>query len=62
MYCGIHIVASYLKEYKDYNQALMAYSMGKYGAEKAWKNGITSTRYTEKVLRVMNEYEELANE
>lgn len=52
----------YLKEYKDYNQALMAYNMGEYGAKKAWKNGITSTRYTEKVLKVMNEYEELANE
>lgn len=62
VYCGIHIIASYLKEYKDYNQALMAYSMGEYGAKKAWKNGITSTRYTEKVLKVMNEYEEFANE
>ena len=36
----------------------MAYNMGDYGAKKAWQNGIKYTRYSEKILGLMNKYEE----
>lgn len=59
VFCGIKIIGTYVKKYKgDINKALMAYNMGDYGAKKAWQNGIKSTRYSEKILDLMNKYEE----
>lgn len=59
VFCGIKIIGTYVKKYKvDINKALMAYNMGDYGAKKAWQNGIKSTRYSEKILGLMNKYEE----
>lgn len=59
VYCGIKIIGTFVKKYKgDINKALMAYNMGDYGAKKAWQNGIKSTRYSEKILGLMNKYEE----
>ena len=40
----------------------MAYNMGEYGAKKAWENGVTSTKYSEKILSLMDKYEEVFNE
>lgn len=60
VYCGIRIIGSYLKKYEgNYTNALMAYNMGDYGARKAWANGITSTHYTDTILSLMQEYEEV---
>jgi hypothetical protein len=60
IYCGVKIISSYLAKYDgNYTQALMAYNMGDYGARKAWSNGIESTRYTETILSIMQEYEEV---
>ena len=39
----------------------MAYNMGNYGAQKAWKNGVTSITYSEEILSLMKEYEEVSN-
>ena len=59
VYCGIKIIGTFVKKYNnDLNKALMAYNMGDYGAKKAWQNGIKSTRYSEKILGLMNKYEE----
>ena len=59
VYCGIKIIGTFVKKYNnDLNKALMAYNMGDYGAKKAWQNGIKSTRYCEKILGLMNKYEE----
>ena len=59
VFCGIKIIGTYVKKYNnDLNKALMAYNMGDYGAKKAWQNGIKSTRYSEKILGLMNKYEE----
>lgn len=59
VFCGIKIIGTFVKKYKgDINKALMAYNMGDYGAKKAWQNGIKSTRYSEKILGLMNKYEE----
>lgn len=57
VYCGIKMIGLYLKLYEDYTKALMAYNMGEYGAKKAWRNGINSTKYTNAVLELMSEYE-----
>lgn len=59
VFCGIKIIGTYVKKYKgDINKTLMAYNMGDYGAKKVWQNGIKSTRYSEKILGLMNKYEE----
>lgn len=61
-FCGIKIIASYVKKYDgDFNKALMAYNMGDFGANRAWGNGITSTKYSEKILGLMEKYEEKIN-
>lgn len=60
VYCGIRIIGFYLDKYEgDYVKALMAYNMGDYGARKAWANGITSTAYTDLILSLMQNYEEV---
>ena len=59
VYCGIKIIGTFVKKYNnDLNKALMAYNMGDYGAKKARQNGITSTKYSTKILELMNKYEE----
>ena len=59
VFCGIKIIGTFVKKYNnDLNKALMAYNMGNYGAKKAWQNGITSTKYSTKILELMNKYEE----
>lgn len=58
VFCGIKIIGTFVKKYNsDYTKALMAYNMGDYGAKKAWQNGITSTKYSTKILDLMNKYE-----
>lgn len=60
IFCGVKIIGSYVKQYDgDYAKALMAYNMGAYGAAKAQESGITSTSYTETILALMQEYEEV---
>lgn len=58
VFCGIKMIGSYLETYGDCGKALMAYNMGNYGAKKAWENGITSTSYSETILKLMSEYEQ----
>lgn len=62
VFCGVKIISSFVKRYDDYGKALMAYNMGEYGARKAWENGVTSTKYSEKILTLMQKYEEAAND
>lgn len=60
IFCGVKIIGSYVRQYDgDYTKALMAYNMGAYGATKAQESGITSTSYTETILALMQEYEEV---
>lgn len=61
VFCGISIIGKYIEKYKDFDKALMAYNMGDYGAQKAWENGITSTDYSEKILSLMDKYEEVSH-
>lgn len=61
VFCGISIISSYIDKYGELDKALMAYNMGNYGAQKAWKNGVTSIAYSEEILSLMKEYEEVSN-
>lgn len=61
VFCGISIISSYIDKYGELGKALMAYNMGNYGATKAWKNGVTSIAYSEEILSLMKEYEEVSN-
>lgn len=61
VFCGISIISSYIDKYGELDKALMAYNMGNYGAQKAWKNGVTSIAYSEEILSLMREYEEVSN-
>lgn len=61
VFCGISIISSYIDKYGELDKALMAYNMGNYGAQKAWKNGVTSIAYSEEILSLTKEYEEVSN-
>lgn len=61
VFCGISIIGGYIEKYEDYGKALMAYNMGDYGARKAWDSGITSTKYSESILALMDKYEEVSH-
>lgn len=61
VFCGISIISSCIDKYGELDKALMAYNMGNYGAQKAWKNGVTSIAYSEEILSLMKEYEEVSN-
>ena len=61
VFCGISIISSYIDKYGELDKSLMAYNMGNYGAQKAWKNGVTSIAYSEEILSLMKEYEEVSN-
>lgn len=55
--CGVAMISANLAENNyDYVQALMCYNMGTNGAKMAWKRGITSTAYTDKVMANLSKY------
>lgn len=57
MKCGIYMLAFSLNSAEgDYAKALMVYNLGLSGARRAWKNGKTSTMYTDKVLSNITKY------
>lgn len=62
VFCGISIIGEYIEKYDDFGKALMAYNMGDYGAQKAWENGVTSTKYSESILSLMEKYEEVSHD
>lgn len=37
----------------------MAYNMGDYGARKAWGNGVKEIAYSDTILGIMQNYEEV---
>lgn len=61
VFCGISIIGGYIEKYEDFDKALMAYNMGNYGAQKAWENDVTSTKYSESILALMDKYEEVSH-
>lgn len=53
---GISMLANYYHTYKDYNKALMCYSMGCGGAKSKFNKGIYSSSYSRKVINLSNKY------
>jgi soluble lytic murein transglycosylase-like protein len=47
---GVKMLAKLKKKYGDSNKVLMAYNMGESGARKLWRQGITSSRYSRRVI------------
>lgn len=54
---GCFLLGAYLEKYESESKALMAYNLGEGGAGKKWKQGITKTKYSEKVLKARDELE-----
>lgn len=59
--CGVYLLGAHLVHYGDTEKAVMAYSMGNAGAERAWENGVTSTEHSEKIMAAMARWEAVAN-
>lgn len=54
---GCYLLGKYLQDYGDIEKAAMAYNMGVGGAVQTWKNGITSTEYSRKVIAAAERWE-----
>lgn len=52
---GVIMLGGYLKKYCGYNETLMAYHDGEYGALRQWAGGIYSTEYTVRVMERLGE-------
>lgn len=52
---GVYILSDLWERYGNYNDVLMAYNLGIGGADRARARGVTSTKYSEKVLNIMQE-------
>lgn len=60
VFCGVKIIGGYVNRYDgDLTKALMAYNMGDYGARKAWENGVKEITYSNTILGLMQNYEEV---
>lgn len=60
VFCGVKIIGEYVNRYDgDLTKALMAYNMGDYGARKAWENGVKEITYSNTILGLMQNYEEV---
>ena len=57
VFCGIQIYLKHYERYGDVNKALMAYNLGATGAKRLWDKGIYGTDYTQKILKIMEEYD-----
>lgn len=47
---GVYMLSGIVGRYSDLNQALMVYNCGEAGAKRLWKQGVTSTAYSRKVI------------
>ncbi len=54
--CGVYMLSALIEKYEEPHKVLMAYNIGEYGAKKYWKQGITSTNYSRKVIERMENY------
>lgn len=55
--CGITILGEHYRKYGDFHKSLMAYNMGSGGASKLWKEGIYTSKYSNKVMLSYDKYE-----
>ena len=55
---GINMIAEISEKYHTPEEILMVYNKGHAGAKKLWNQGITTTKYTSRVLQRMDELEQ----
>ena len=53
---GLIMISDLIESYENLHMALMAYNMGRTGARRRWNQGVFTSAYSERVIRIMNEY------
>ena len=56
IFAGVLMISRLYETYEDLHRALMAYNMGQAGARRRWNQGFFTSTYSERVVRIMNEY------
>ena len=56
IFAGILMISRLYETYEDLHMALMAYNMGQAGARRRWNQGFFTSTYSERVIRIMNDY------
>lgn len=49
---GAYLISEYLHEFEDVHKALMVYNMGRAGAARAWRRGVTETSYSNRIYNI----------
>ena len=52
---GCYLLNGYMQKYKYENLALMAYNCGEGGARVLWDDGVWSTKYSRKIMKIQKE-------
>ena len=58
---GCYMLSELLYKYKDLNVVLMAYNMGEGNAKKLWKQGVWSSKYSQKIMARKQEFDNQTN-
>ena len=56
---GCYTVRKLFEKYQEPNMVLMAYNMGENGASRLWERGIYNTKYTDSILAIQKQFNEL---
>lgn len=52
--CGVYLLSNYYKKYRDIDMIAMCYRYGEKAAGEMWKQGITSTEYSNSIAEKMS--------
>ena len=58
---GCYMLSELIYKYKDLNVVLMAYNMGEGNAKKLWKQGVWSSKYSQKIMTRKQEFDNQTN-
>lgn len=56
---GINMIGNLIDKYGNYNDALMCYNCGEYGASQLWESGVYSTQYSKNILEKYDYYKSI---
>lgn len=56
---GIKLIGELIAKYENYNDALMCYNCGEYGASQLWESGIYSTEYSRIIMEKYDYYKSI---
>lgn len=57
VYAGVRLIGRLVAKYGDFHAGLMAYNMGEMGARRLWDKGIFESKYSRKIVNLMEDYE-----